>query len=496
MTWNDRHSRPYPEFRQMVRRYRPSELIPALAGYSATAALKRLGEERPRDPRSDTPWAISAAARDSILYGNEHRDGQVRDETVGELVWAFNNTGGEVGGLSLGEMITPVTHEQFPYQESEFEEMSRVYALFEDPTLGSSLDWTDVFGMPLRDAVRASLVLSTWTNKGGGRFDPDILDQANMQEVFHRVAPREQIETLARALTTTIDEAKATNATVPALPQYLQRYAFNPLTARPLVDLGEHGIWSPQTMLIDRALFPANLYYRGIAHWGKRFSKDLGERTEAYVGKQLSLIAGSDLYGEIEYHEGKDLKKSVDWIWVTPRAVILVECKSARLTLGARAGDASLPELTDRYLTYARKQLDRTAALIQTRTPPFDKFPVDRPLVGIAVTSEPFYLGNSTLEEYGTHSTIPSMVASLRDLEYWVCLPAAEAVDKLLAVLDDPERRTWAFHQALGNLRDLGRNPILDAAWREYDFIEHRNARNQATPSSDRRDATSGVAVT
>lgn len=468
----------------MIRRYRPSDLIPALAGYSATVALERVREQS-RAPRTDIPWAISAIARDSILYGNEHRHGRVGRVTVQELVQAFNKTFDELDGLSLANIVTPLAYEQFSYQESEFEEIARTFALFEDPTLGPAIDWTDVFGMQLRDAVRAAFILRAWVTYNGGRFDPAIMDQANMQEVFHRAAPREQIETLARSLTTTVEEAKESNVTVAALPRSLQRYAFNPLTARPLLDLGEQGIWAPQSMLVDRALFPANLYYRGIATWGNRFADILGARTEAYVGRQLALIAGgSDLHSEVEYREGKDKKKSVDWIWVTPRAVILVECKSARLTLGARAGDASLPVLAERYLTCARKQLDRTATLISSRTPPFDQFPEDRPIVGIAVTSEPFYLGNSTLDEYGTHSTIPSLVASLRDLEYWVCLPAAEAVDKLLSILDDQERRTWALHQALGELPDLGRNPILDAAWHEYDFIDQRLSGDRA--SSDR----------
>ncbi|MFZ2528141.1 MAG: hypothetical protein WAX14_10880 [Rhodococcus sp. (in: high G+C Gram-positive bacteria)] len=433
------------------------------------------------DPRLDTPWVISAIARDSVLYGNEHRHGMVNSASLQRLLHAFNNTGGEVDGLTLGGIMTPLAYEQFPYRESEFEELSRVYALFDDPALGPSLDWTKVFGMELRDAVRASFVLRAWVAHNGGRFDPAILDQPNMQEVFHRAVSREQIETLARALTTTVAEAKASDATVPPLPHHLQRYAFNPLTARPLLDLGPRGIWSPQTMLVDRALFPANLYYRGIAQWGNRFAEVMGARTEAYVGRQLSLIAGADLSGEIEYRQGKDRQKSVDWIWVTPRAVILVECKSARLTLGARAGDASLPTLTERYLTHARRQLDRTAILIGSRTAPFDQFPDDRPIVGITVTSDQFYLGNSTLEEYGVGSSIPSLTMALRELEYWVCMPAADAVDALLGILNDPERRTWAFHQGLGDLRDLGHNPILEAAWHEYDFIEQRDSRGQDT---------------
>ena len=262
--------------------------------------------------------------------------------------------------------------------------------------------------------------------------------------------------------------------TVPALDRSLQRWEFNPLAARPLVNLGERGIWAPQVMLIERAMYPANLYYRGVDAWGTDFARILGARTEAYVGKHLGLVAGeNDLHGEITYREGKNEVKSVDWIWVTPQAIILVECKSARLTLGARAGDPTLPTIAERYLTKAREQLDRTAKLISARTPPFDQFPNDRPVVGLAVTCEPFYLGNSTLNEYGIGSTIPSLVLSLRDLEKWVCFPTSDAVDNLLEILNDPERCTWSFSVALRELPDTS-NPILEASWKKSDFVGPR----------------------
>lgn len=421
------------------------------------------------DPTGNPPWAIAAIARESILYGNDHRHAPVDEGTVRQLMGAFNNTHDPVDGLAA--MLTPLAYEQFPYQESPLEELSRIYALFEDPSLGPELDWTEVFGMPLCDAVRAAFALRVWVTHKSGRFEPAIMDLTPMQQIFESVAPREQIETLSRALTTSVSQAIETNAAVPALNRPLQRHAFNPLSARPLVDLGERGIWAPQVMLVDRALYPANLYYRGVDAWGGKFTDILGTRTEAYVGKQLALLANaSDLHGEITYKEGNDKKKSVDWIWVTPQAVILVECKSARLTLGARAGDATLPKIAERYLTKARKQLDTTANLIRARTSLFEHFPDDRPIIGLAVTCEPFYLGNSTLVEYGTSSTIPSLVLSLRELEHWVCQPAPEAVNKLLEILNDPERRTWSFGVALGELPKT-HNPILDAAWKKSDFL-------------------------
>lgn len=455
----------YSEFRQMVRRYRPSDLIPALAGYSAEAF--REGEWP--DPTRNPPWAIAAIARESILYGNDHRHTPVDKGTVRKLVRAFNNTYDKVNGTAA--ILTPLAYEQFPYQESPIEELSRAHALFEDPTLGTAPDWSEVFGMPLYEAVRAAFALRVWVTRMGGRFDPALMDLAHMQEVFETVAPREQIEKIVDALTTTVGVAKEMNNAVPGLDRSLQRSEFNPVAARPLVDLGERGIWAPQVMLVDRAMYPINLYYRGVDTWGDDFARALGARTEAYVGKQLSLVASEgDLHSEIVYKLGKSEVKSVDWIWVTPQAVILVECKSARLTLGARAGDPTLPTIAERYLTKAREQLDRTANLISARTPPFDQFPDDRPIVGLAVTCEPFYLGNSTLNEYGIRSTIPSVSLSLRELEQWVCFPASDVVGKLLEILNDPERRTWLFGVALGELPDTP-NPILEASWKKSEFL-------------------------
>ncbi len=459
----------YEEFKQRVRRYRPSNLIPALARFAA----ERLEEgEWSGDIRSSPPWGVSAIARESILYGNEHRHGEVDQGTVRQLLQAFNSSHDKIEGAAT--ILTILSYEQFPYQESSFEELSRIYALFEDPTLGPELDWTEVFGMQLNEAVRAALVLRVWVTKNGGRFDPSIMDLDHMQEVFQTVAPREHIEVLARVLTATTSQAKGVNDAIPSLEPAVRRYGFNPLTARPLVDLGRHGIWAPQVVLVDRALYPNNLYYRGIDTWGTRFANILGTRTEAYVGRQLGVIADvRDLHGEITYTEGRNEKKSVDYIWVTPKAVILVEVKSARMTLGARVGDASLPTITQRYLSKAREQLDTTAKLITARTTPFDQFPTDRPIIGLAVTCEPFYLANSTFDEYGTASTIPSMVLSLRELEHWVCQPASEAVDALLEILQDPERRTYSFGIAPGALPSV-HNPILAEAWKQYDFLENQ----------------------
>jgi hypothetical protein len=470
--WNERRLLGYLEFRQMVRRYRPSDLVPVLASYSASLDLAN-GGHRVRSDGTDQPWIPSAIGRESVLYGNEYRSGSITATTMGDLYAAFNSTDDWPASPSVSDLMTPLLHEQFVYEESPFEELSRIFALLEDPTLGPSFDWRSLLGLDLHEAVRAALILRVWVARNGGRYDPSILDMPHFQEVFERAAPRWQIEATAAALTTTVDEAKEANRRVPAFPSHLQRFAFNPLVARPFVDLGVAGIWAPQTMYVERAFTAANLFYRGIAAWGRSFAEDLGDRVEAYVGRQLGLmVPEAELSPEIEYKVGRDLRKSVDWIWSSPRATVLFECKSARPTLGARAGDASLPQLVERTLVKAREQLDTTADLIRRQVPPFDQFSCRLPIVGVVVTCEPFYLANSRLPEYGDASDTPSLVMALREIEQWVIAPPDEALSELLEVLEDSERRTWGFGRAMKLDRGSQRNALLEAAWRRYDFDE------------------------
>lgn len=468
----------YIDFRERVRRYRPSHLIPALAAHSAATAVANVREPG-RERAWDMPWAIGGIARDSLLYGNEHRHRTVTERTVHELMQGFHQTFDEVDDKDAAGLITAMSYEQMPLQESDFEEMSRVHTLFDDPELGPQLPWGDLFGMSLAQAMRAAFILRAWVTFGGGRFDPAQADTAQAQEIFRRGAPQEQVLGMARALSTTMAEARTKAASVPALPPRLQRYAFNPLVSHPLVDLGDAGIWAPQVQYVARALYPANLYYRGIEAWKKRFTDNLGVRVERYVGRQLALFEGyGELCGEIEYRDGKQTMKSVDWIWVTPQAIVLVECKSARMTLAARAGDASVDGITDRYLTHARRQLDRTADLIRAQQPPFDRFPNDRPIVGMTVTSDAFYLGNSMLSAYGPPSQIDSMALSLRELERWVCLAPQDAVNELLRTLADPERRRWSFETVMEDRLDLPRNPLLQQGWELLEFMEQQRNRS------------------
>ncbi|GAA4384749.1 hypothetical protein GCM10023152_35280 [Agromyces bauzanensis] len=412
-------------------------------------------------------------ARESVLYSNEHRHGgSPSDSDFNRLYNLFNDSDDTIGEPSLSDIMTPLVYEQFAYGESEFEELSRVWALFGDPSLGTPIPWADVFGMSLAEAARAALVLHGWVVMNGGRLDRGLFDAPHMQEVFERVAPREQLIGLADYFTATVEQARALHSEATGVSKDKQRFAFNPFVARPLIDLGAAGVWAPQTMLVSRAIFPSNLYYVGIRRWGKPFADNLGDRVEQYVGRQLRLLGGDHVKGEIEYAKGQ---KSVDWFWVTDQAVVLVECKSARMTLGAKAADDSLGAVVARSIGKARAQIDRTAQFIRDRHPAFAHLPSDRPIVGMIVTAEPFYLGNAgILPEYGALGATASQVVSLRELEHFVMLEKDEAAGLLLSIVADPEKRTWALSSVMNDLHALPKNTILEQAWHQYDYIDAR----------------------
>lgn len=460
----------YSEFIRSVLRYRPSQVVPFLAAYSS-------GCERAAIQNGETeqwyPWAISAIAKASVLRGHEFSSSDITPEVLAGLIQDFNGSGIPLPGQSAASMLTPILHEQFPYQESLFEDMARAHVLLAQSAPDQTpIPWEEVLGIGLDQAIRASHVLHQVVVHHGGRYAPAILDMPGFQDVYTRVAPRSEIEVTASLLTASIGDLKRVRAAADErvlIPEMLERYAFNPLISHPLVDLGARGVWAPQTMFIPRALLGVNLYYRGLERWGKRFADSLGKRVETYVGKQLSLINNIQLHPEVEY--AKDTH-SIDWLWVTDEAVILVECKAARMPLDAQAGGETLESVMRRYIGHARGQIDKTARLIREGHPAFDHIPKDRQIVGVVTTAEPFYLADTPFSGFISTGEVPAMTMSLRELEVLAGCPEPEAAALVIEQAhrgDDGGRFIAKFtEQALRR-----ENPILDDAWHAFDFLEH-----------------------
>jgi hypothetical protein len=151
--------------------------------------------------------------------------------------------------------------------------------------------------------------------------------------------------------------------------------------------------------------------------------------------------------------------------------VLLVEVKSTRPTEAIRLGAADWAEQMETRIGKALKQIDTTADLIRDRRPEFVHLPGDRPILGIAVTLEPFHLANAVdIRDALPTTRTPATITCVDDLEAAVCVteaPFAELLLREATVTAPAQNRGWTLRQATGG--HPGRdNPVLAAAWSTY----------------------------
>jgi len=142
----------YLEFQQRVRQYRPSDLLPAIGATS----IEFFESETWQKDRVRLPWALAEIAKTSIVSGNEYRSGKVEARDVFQLCSEYNALDDPLRQRAAGLSGTPAAfmvrmqYLQFPYQNSPFEEVARITALFEDV---DSLDTKIVSSAFLSDAI-------------------------------------------------------------------------------------------------------------------------------------------------------------------------------------------------------------------------------------------------------------------------------------------------------------------------------------------------------
>jgi hypothetical protein len=213
----------------------------------------------------------------------------------------------------------------------------------------------------------------------------------------------------------------------------------------------------------------------GQKRWPGEFATELGHRIEKYVGRQLTHTGQLEVVQEFDTGKGK---KSVDWFLVTPAAVFLIECKSAHMTLAARAGTEFATESLGAKLNVAYRQIRTSAEGIRSGDRHFDSIPTDRPLVGVIVTAEPVYMMNA--EEVRAEVDdpgIPTIGMSLRDLEDLATWSAQDIGSIVSRIAADPILSRYDFHNAIQQAdpgRVSVRNTLVDGAFQKYIPIDPR----------------------
>jgi len=481
------HEYSYQEFSDFVRRFNQEALLLAVAQRALSLPAHLDGENSSRAYIATPPWALAAVVRATICHGNPHRQTLPRERDLVTACHMHNNlVAAELGQPDLNSVfavLARIAFEQFPYQESIMEEISRSMAFFDDYSGGKALEvvtkesMRELIGANMTTAAAIVIMLATAADRNGGIFDPVWLNQPNFEQILE-VMPRDEIlavvdSAFACSMAEFREEDAAARKKVP-MP-YLDRYAFNPLTSKPFVRLPDGRLLAPVPQLIPRRLSPLELYYVGLKRWGDAFAQDLGELLEDYLGRQFTTLPDVTVHPEIVYQEGKQELKSIDKFLVFDDLVVLVEAKARRSPLAARAADASAQAQYKATLGKAFKQLGRTLDKIQDGAPEFAHIPADRTIMGMVATLDPWYIANSFGRDFLPAPDLPTIVASVRDIEHLVAVgqrrPVPGVLNEIMSTGD--ERQTWELGVALNDFRDpADRNPLLMQAWDRLPFRE------------------------
>jgi|GEM_PF-2028891 len=451
----------YFNFVENVRRWRQDDLLRAVA-YLST----QFGEP-PLEPNAVSyisPWGLAAIAKATILSGTSHRPNRpITSHDVAKL----SSTLGSIATISDGEetskILLRLAFEQFPYSTSDFEEWTRSIAIFcEVPKSHPKLSHLEelgksAFGVPVREVVLSCRLLSVVTKKNAGLWHEGFAG-SNGFVPFLTELDLGSFETVKTSLTRTIEAHR-----LDAIPTELKsvtakRWSQNPLKRYPLLQFGETSLLAPVPRMLDFAASPQGFADRGFENCGNIFTVELGHLFEAYVGDQLKLLAGAAVSGEQEFDYQGSLHMSIDWFVDLPGVTLLVEAKSRRVMPETRSGDGEPSDAYSESLDKAFKQIAKTKSEILAGNPSLNTIKSGKPLIGVVVTLDNFYLANSQ----NFVAVPPNMlVISIRELESLVLLPTEVVSNYFLEILGDPRLSTFDVFNSM-ELKDVTlHNPLL-----------------------------------
>lgn len=470
------------EFNARVRRHIPSSIVEQVAILGAEfgdrATWLKSG--------SMYPWVLAEIARVAVVRGTDFNRRPATRQDIVECAAAYlaltdRDLHRQKPG-AVGEFLLRIAGEQLTYQQEPFHDLARAAAIFtrttpvhgREPKVARPGWDLELFGCSLSDYLNTAFLLHVGALKNSGVFDPGWLDQPNFEQITEHVSAAVLRAVMSKHFVADrarlIEAQREANArTGPHDPAY-RRYGFNPLTKYPVVGVAA-GRWHiPVPHLLLRKATTLGIFYAGLENWGKDFADDIGAQFEAYIGDQLRELPGADVEPEIEWGPARARQRSVDWIVVFPTCVLLVEAKSTRPTEQIRLGSSTASDDLVRILAKGIGQLNKSAKLITERHEAFTHIPVDRPIVGLLATMEPFHTVNTPFVSAALPTaSIPWRVCSAEELEGLVRLGAQDTGQLLHDHMTDPERDGHSI-KPLFEARPLGRSRILDAAWNSFSW--------------------------
>lgn len=476
----------YSEFEACVSKYSTPGLLAALAETSASMT-EFSGFQQ--NWATLAPWTISGIARQAIISSNRSKGLPFDSQGYRRAANLFGQIEvNPVGKFEAYPFLAGKAHEQFPFQLSAKEDLTRTLAVLLDTPVEftghkTKADFDDLVGTPIEDLANSTFMLYGLAKAARGVITRGAIE-AIVNETADKLPSFDSLWATLNRLSASVEEARADALGAPQFKNGLQKFGYNPLIRTPFIRLNDDLFLAPQTYYILRSCSLENIYYAGMKRWPKQFGFDLGRRVEAYTGRQLKQTGNLEIHPEIPWRGNL----SIDWFVITPAATILIECKSAHPTLDSRVGAATGAQSAANKLLPAYTQIQKTVAELKNSNDAFAHIPKDKPLVALIVTAEPIYLANfEEVREYLPDTDIPILTLCLRDLESLATLPPDVLGETLLKIGSDPELSRMDMYlsvkQVIGNYRLDLRNELIDTAYLKYVMPDHLVTPANESPS-------------
>lgn len=292
-------------------------------------------------------WELELLAKEVILNG-----GLIASKGRTLRAWA-----------TLSEIVNSTKefeqriYRQFGSQENVLVELIRIaHSQFiwqaNPPNAATMILYYKIFNRPVIDQICTERIgLNVWQiYMCGLAWMGFFLDRPAIDFPFKSEIKALPVETLEKFLSFTGKSIGELKTILKAEQQYNANfaYAYSSLRAFPLVRMSYSGkdtiVCPVPTLLFWR--FTGGLYYELISD--PRFPNEFGDGFQSFVGEVIDRACISEDMQQIpeqEYAVGKSKKKSVDWIVADENYALFFECKSKRLSWGAKVSLTDLASL-------------------------------------------------------------------------------------------------------------------------------------------------------
>jgi hypothetical protein len=309
-------------------------------------------------------WHLAYIAKELIVTANDYqRNGLILKQVVLFANWYTNipstkrhakqeHLSSDDKRFAWIELMMPLMSEQLAWQRHvAVMDIGRTLVMYLELAkrlehrhkIEISAEFSHITGLTIEEFIGMGFAAFTQALTRSPAFVPShLIPQNSRKEFFDPIKIGKFLNIVSRDYVTFRDEVRLEENKFPGA----EKFALNPLIKWPIIKTRKR-LFGPQEetyivpvapLLIDKITH--GIYWTIVEAGGERsssrpFQSLYGDLFEAYVGKVLGDFYDAEhLFPEQTYHVSRNLQKaSCDWIVVEKETVILIECKTRRLSL-------------------------------------------------------------------------------------------------------------------------------------------------------------------